>query len=435
MGAMKNNTSSNLISSSPYNLKFNPIRNLRPDSLSRALDSFEKGFFSPTVRIFEAILQRDDLISGLALKRKKSISRLDYEIVQTEDSPKAKEHAEILKQFYQNIKVESIADKNIRGSLRLLISQMMDAVAMRYNVHKIEYTCKNNTISAIFKQYPLYLFENRSAKLRLLENEEQLSDGTPLREGEWLISTGDGLMVASSLAYLFKQLPLRDWLIYCERNGMPGIKAKTDAFPGSQQWEAACKAVSDFGAEFNAVLSEGTDIEAIDISTSGQLPYKDLIDRTDKMLCSLWRGSDLSTLSSSNATGASMQYYESSLIEEDDAANISEALNEQVDKTVIKLALGEEIPLAKFKLKLPDYEIHKDELEIIERLTALGLKADTNKLAKIFAFPIAEESEKTHNKIDKPEDAEEYTNPEETNDENNKEEPSDEETEQPDTNS
>ncbi|MFI3290568.1 MAG: DUF935 family protein [Opitutales bacterium] len=422
-----NNTTKHLANSNLYSTRFNPIINLRYDSLSRALDGFDKGCFAPSIRIFEAILQRDDLISGLALKRKKSISRLDYEIVQVDDSPKAKKHANILKQFYQNIKVESLVDKNIKGSLRLLIAQMMDAVSMKYNAHKIEYYCKNNTISAKFTQYPLYLFENRSCKLRLLENEHQLSDGIPLRESEWLIATGDGLMQASSLAYLFKQLPLRDWLTYCERNGMPGIKAKTDAFPGSQQWENVCKAVNDFGAEFTAVLSEGTDIEAIDVSTSGQLPYKDLIDRTDKMLCSLWRGSDLSTLSSSNATGASMQYYESSLIEEDDAANISEALNEQVDKTVIKLALGEEIALAKFKLKLPDYELHKDELEIIERLSALGLQADPNKLAKIFAFPILEEKVEENSK-DKEENQEaEKEEAEEILQEKNKEESKDNE--------
>ena len=31
-------------------------------------------------------------------------------------------------------------------------------------------------------------------------------------------------MEACSIAYLFKHLPLRDWLVYCERNGMPGVR-------------------------------------------------------------------------------------------------------------------------------------------------------------------------------------------------------------------
>jgi len=382
---------------SPYSISslgfnFNPAKNLKPEVLSKALDSFENGRLSSAVRIFESILKRDDLICGLALKRKKSISRLEYEIVNSDSSQKSKAHAKVLSAFYANLKCSSFLDKNLHGNLRLLISQMMDSVAMRYSVHKIEYSSTNGNVRASFTQYPLWLFENTSGKLRILNSENQIENGKTLNPSQWLISCGDGLMLASSIAYLFKQIPLRDWLIYCERNGMPGIKAKTDAFPGTPQWESACQAVNDFGAEFNAVLSQGTDIEAIDISTKGELPYKDIIERTDRMLCALWRGGDLSSMSAKNSIGSDMQEFESTLIEEDDASTISETLNEQVDKNVIKLAFGDDEPLAKIKLKLPDYDLHKDELEIIERLTALGLEPDKIKLARMFAFPISGES-------------------------------------------
>lgn len=69
-----------------------------------------------------------------------------------------------------------------------------------------------------------------------------------------------------------------------------------------------------------------------------------------------------------------MQWYEETLIEEDDASNIAETLNRKIDALVIKLAHGDSVPLAKFRLKLPDYEERKHELEIIERLCAIGLK-------------------------------------------------------------
>lgn len=175
---------------------------------------------------------------------------------------------------------------------------------------------------------------------------------------------------------MFKQLPLRDWLIYCERNGMPGIKAKTDAFPGTPQWESVCDAVREFGAEFHAVFSEGTEMDAIDVSTRGELPYPALIERVDRMMGALWRGGDLSTFSAPDSVGANMQWYEESMIEEDDAANIAETLNRKIDAAVIRLAHGDAAALAKFRLKLPDYEERKHELEIIERLCAIGLKPD-----------------------------------------------------------
>ena len=51
--------------------------------------------------------------------------------------------------------------------------------------------------------------------------------------------------------------------------------------------------------------------------------------------------------------------------------------------------MGDDEPLAKFRLKLPDYEEHKCELEIIERLVSLGLKPDIPELSRRFAVPIA----------------------------------------------
>lgn len=371
--------------------RFNPIRNLRPDTLARALESFEAGRLGGAVRIFEAILNRDDILCGLNLKRKKSISRLESEIVLLENSPRAVKHKKALADFYASLDACSFTDRNECGGLRMLISQMMDAVAMKYSVHKISFSEKNGKVTGKFEQYPLWLFENTSGKLRMLDHEGQLTDGRALNKNEWMVTCSDGLMMASSIAYMFKQLPLKDWLIYCERNGMPGIKAKTDAFPGTEQWQAACDAVADFGAEFHAVLSQGTDIDAIDISTKGELPYPALIERIDRMLCSLWRGSDLSTMSGSEKVGASVQWYESTLIEEEDAANISETFNRQIDSKVISLMFGDETPLAKFRLRLPDYEAHRYELEIIERLVKLGLEPDALALAKRFAFPLNRE--------------------------------------------
>lgn len=376
-------------------MRFSAVRGLRPETLSRALESFENGRLGEAARIFEAIIRRDDAISGLYLKRCKCVARLDGEVVELEDSPRARRHAEALRRFYASVEAENFSDANERGGLRLLIAQMMSAVGMKYAAHRVEYFRKGGTLSGKFTAYPLWMFENTSGRLRLLEREGQLTDGAELDAGEWLVTVSDGLMFPSSIAYLFKNLTLRDWLIYCERNGMPGIKAKTDAFPGSEQWEAACRAASDFGAEFHAVFSQGTDMEAIDLSSRGALPYPQLVERMDRMLCSLWRGGDLATMSGDSRMGSSSQWYESTLIEEDDAENISSTLNAQVDRTVIRLIFGDETPLAKFSLRLPDYETHLAELEVIERLAKIGLPPDPLKIAKRFGYPLLERGKET----------------------------------------
>ena len=86
MNAKGNNPA---ISSRFLRARFNTIKNLRPDTLSRALEEFEAGRLGAAARMFEAILRRDDVICGLNLKRKKSIARLECEIVVSENSQRA----------------------------------------------------------------------------------------------------------------------------------------------------------------------------------------------------------------------------------------------------------------------------------------------------------------------------------------------------------
>ena len=89
------------------------------------------------------------------------------------------------------------------------------------------------------------------------------------------------------------------------------------------QFLCAREAVRDFGAEFQALMSRGTEITPVDLSTKGELPYPALVDRMDRAMASLWRGADLSTLSRGQGLGASLQADEMAMLEQDDAALIS----------------------------------------------------------------------------------------------------------------
>ena len=336
---------------------FNPIRTLTPESLSRTLDDFHAGNLRNAALIWDAIERRDDLLQGVISRRKKAVSRLNWEITTVDDSAQAREEKAVLEFFYRNLSCQNAYDENERGGMSLLLKQMMDAVGKRYAIHEVILKPVNidnrRLLTADFRFVPLWFFENKSGRLRFMPDYRRTS--MPLEDGEWLVTTGDGLMESSSIAYLFKHLPLRDWLIYCERNGMPGVKGVTNARPGSEEWEMAKEAVQNFGAEFHALMSEGTDIQAIDISGRGELPYPKLVERMDRAMTALWLGSDLSTLSHKNAVGSMSQRDERELLEEDDAAMLSGALNEQVNKHVIKLLLGSNtnvkahISLSKFK--------------------------------------------------------------------------------------
>jgi phage gp29-like protein len=374
--------------------RFNPIRSLTPESLSQYLDAFHRGHLSPAALLWDAIERRDDVLKGVASKRKKCVSRLKWEILRMDDSEEAKQQQVALSFFYDHMQCVSAIDGNERGGFSLLVRQMMDCVGKKYAVHEIVYRVygecflqnrQRPLISAEFRHVPLWFFENFTGKLRFLWSDSE-REGIALEDGAWLVSAGDGLMEACSIAYLFKHLPLRDWLVYCERNGMPGIKGTTDATPGTQQWEMAREAVESFGAEFNALMASGTDLQAIDITSRSELPYPKLIDRMDRAMAALWCGSDLSTFSRSNGTGASMQADERILLEQDDAAMISEILNEQVDRYVLKYLFDDTPVKAYVALKPTSTRNLLQELDMCERLKKLGVPISPNDLCQRFGM-------------------------------------------------
>ncbi len=350
--------------------RFNPIRGLTPESLSRQLDDFRAGYLREFAMTMDVIEDRDDILKCVAPKRKKSVARNDYDILTVEDSPRAKRHKDVLEHFYNNLTCTSAVNLNQRGGLRLLIRQMMDAVGKEFSVHEMIFHPSPEGLSAEFRFVPLWFFENRTGRLRFLEREGAV-DGVDLDEGGWMITVGDGLMRACAVAFMYKHLPLRDWLIYSERHGMPGIQGKTDAKKNSTEWNDLAEAVQGFAAEFACVTSRDDSIEKIDMSTSGQLPYPKLVERMDRALSAIWRGADLSTLSADNK-GASVQTEETDVLEADDAAMISETLNAYADKWAIYYATGDDQPLAYVQIKTSTRQDIQKDLAIDEFLVNHG---------------------------------------------------------------
>jgi len=346
--------------------RYNPIRNLTPQLLSSQLDSFEAGYLSSAALTFDKIEDRDDILRGVTLKRKKSVSRHGYEILTTEDTPRAERQKEVLEFFYNNLSCSNAVDRNYRGGVSLLVRQMMDAVGKRYAAHEIIWKPTSQGMTAEFLFVPLWFFENTTGRLRYLENVGATA-GVDLNEAEWMITASDGLMCACSVAYMYKNMPLKDWVIYSERHGMPGMHGQTSAAEGSTEWNALVTALQNFGVDWSMVTNEGVQIDQVDMTSKGELPYPKLVDRMDRVMSALWRGADLSTLSSGkgDGTGASLQGAETELLEVDDAQMITEILNEQVDKWVIKFTIGDDEALAYIKINT---STKKD--------TALDLKVD-----------------------------------------------------------
>jgi len=359
--------------------KHNPLPYLKPEMLSRALDGFEHGNIREAVLLFEKMAERDDMISNVKPKREKDVSQLDMQvvIVDPDSGEEGAKHQAILEGFWKSVRAVNAYDRNERGGFRRLIKQMMTATSFKYAAHHIIWsTGPNGALRATFEFVPLWLFENTPGRRRYLKGSAATS-GEELADGEWMVTTGDGLMIACSIGYLAKRSAFNDWLIFSEKFSVPGILGRTSAAAGTPEAVAMQEAAQAFGHDWCAVITgdDGTHKDPISIiQAAGNptgMPMPAVIEVVNRRIAALYRGADLSSMSSGSGegSGASLQDKETDILRRDDAETIAETLSE-ISRLVIEWYCGNGVePLARVELVVP---VAEDTTGIVTAATQLA---------------------------------------------------------------
>lgn len=382
--------------------RFNPNRGLTPQTLATYLDQWQLGFLRWLALSWDRMSNTDDQIKAVRAKREFSVARLKWEIFCDDPKdPEAVTQKEALQAFYNNLTCTHCLDQNEKGGVGLLIRQMMHAIGDKWAVHEIVWSPfadeKTGEIqyTANFRFVPLWFFENRTGQLRYLPYELAL-DGIPLDAGGWLVTVGDGLNFATAIAYMFKQLGLKDWARYSEKFGVPTIIGKAAASFGSSEFNEMVSALTHLNSDGVIVINKLNDIEAFDApSGTGELPQEKLCDRMDRAIARLWRGGDLSTMSrgGSGGVGALPQIQQEDEIAEADCIRLSETLNVYVDSWVIRYKFGAARQKAHFRI-IPSKNIDNDkEIKTFQFALASGVPISVKSIQEKFDLTAPKEGE------------------------------------------
>lgn len=338
-------------------MRFNPVRQASAERLSSELDSLYFGRLT-IARFWDAMQNRDPEIRTAIGKRGDAVEQLEWQVVESEnakeiDAEMAERQCEVLKEFWGNISVTDVYKQDSHGGVGLLARQMLDARAKGWAVHEITWKPRvDGTLTAEFRFCPLYWFENLTGKLRFL-----LSDfayyGVEMKPGEWLVTASDNFMESVTALWIYKKELLQAWVRFCARYGMPLPVIKTDAAPGSGNWNDAVEAASSITEDWAIVLNTGASLEFPTLDRSGDGTFQALYEDLKRTIVTVILGSDLATISAGagQGQGASLQGKEDAKREKADASLITETLNRSIDKMVLEYTFGENVPiLAKFVL-------------------------------------------------------------------------------------
>lgn len=385
--------------------RFNPLRSLTPASLARQLEAFQRGEMRDLAWTMQWMEDHDDMIGSVADKAKSAVARYGYDVlihdeIDEADTAMAEAQQAVLQKFYQNLQCGHAVEREERGGMRLLLKQMMDAFGKGYAMHHVIWKPDAaNGLSAEVNFVPLWFFENMQGDIRFLDsawswNGKELDSEELGGRGAWLVSRGRGVMLACAIAWMFKHIPLQDWLTYCARHGMPAFLGKTQSEFGSDGWNGMADAVANMGAEWGGVINQTDAIEVLNLSAQGQMPYEALVERMDRAFAILWRGGDLSTLSRGDAVGANPQTADSDELDGDNSLWAGETIDRQLGRAVIDYYFGEDAPmLAYLQVGTATRDDVEKDLKVIESGVKLGVPVSKNYFSQKFGVPMADEGD------------------------------------------
>ena len=322
-------------------MRYNPLKNLTPQKITAAMDNFNCGYLSDAAKIYAAIRRRDAVVQACVQKRKRATSRLTWTIVEMgNDEAASKEHSAFLEDFYNNIRVTSAEDANKRGSMSMLVENILSALENKYAVSEIIWdTSRAPSLSAEVRHVPLWFFENTQGYLRFKKSSYD-TEGVDLEKNGWMVSVYDSpLMEATAVCYVVKRFAQGDWAAYSNRFGMPTPVYNSTATRNTPEWDAAVDAIANLVNGCGMVLAAGEVFDLKQPAGTGE-PFKTLSDSMDRYIALIWRGSDLSTLSADNAAGASLQAEESEILEDADCALVEETLASYLSLPALEWKFG-----------------------------------------------------------------------------------------------
>ena len=396
-------------------MRFNPLRAISPESLSLAHDNFDVGYLWQAALYWDAMIRRDDTLSFVVPQLENSIAAKPWAVFKKKgaDEKEAARHAAALEYFYANVTAVDAFDRNLRGDRHLLLKQMGGSYAFRYAVHhfvwqrepgkmiEVEGAAPVPALTAEMEFVPLWYFENTSGQLRLLRYGGFGGIGEELDwDGEWMVTSGQGLMFAAAGCYIFKRLAFQDWTIFNERYAQQKVIGMTNAQADSEPGRRMVEIVGNFNGDEGIVLHECQATDKPPISLLGPEGtvsvdlFERFLDRQDEKMTVMFRGSGQANITAEKKdTGITAQIKETEALELAHCAAIASACRTFIDRAVIKYCFGEDVePLAYFGLPDMDEEDARQLRESAGFLADRGGRVDLLSVADRLGVPLADQS-------------------------------------------
>lgn len=364
---------------------YNPLRGISPAVVTRHIENAERGAQAGWQWLLKWVFTEDAVCSALEERSTSALSAMEWDIVISDaatDGQKAMAEAQRagLKAFYESL-----------CGFRASIAEI--GRARFYGCSFLEKTVHPSGRLELKPIKPYYFVRDGSHGAWSLN--PSISDGVTVGERidprQWVIRTVDS-PVGRRAARMFtiKNYGIKNWQGFVEVYGIPAIFGIMPEDIDDKTRDEFIEIIDRVISDARGALPGGTDIKTVEAKTTGNSPFKELADWCDsQVVISATHGLLTMLTAPGSGTLAGSAHQEAfDLLAAKEAVDVSEILQEQVDRPWMEENHPGEPILAYFRLAPQTKYDPSKVVEHVGKLKSAGYGVDLEQLKERSGYNI-----------------------------------------------
>jgi phage gp29-like protein len=340
-----------------------PSAGLTPSRLVAILREADGGSLSAAMQLYEEMEEKDPHLYSVANTRRMALTGLEWQIVSAADVHERSDRG----------MADAAADhcRNTLSSLDSLdeaLEHLSLAVGRNISVVEIVWDAVDGAMAPVDLvpvDFTRLTFDDLD-RLRILTVEEP-RDGIEPPSHKFIMHAPHavsghvargGLLRVTAMAYLAKNLALKDWMVYAELFGMPVRIARYEPQATAEEKRELLTMLDALGSRAAGVFSKAVELQFVEAGrgTTGP-PYLALLEFLNREISKAWLGQTLTTdVVSQSGTLAASQVHEKVRKDllADDVGKEGRTIRRDLLAPLTRMRFGPDAPVPYFRRRIED---------------------------------------------------------------------------------
>jgi phage gp29-like protein len=369
---------------------FSILNSLTPERLAVILADVRRGECPANyLELAQDIELKDLHYRSVLSTRKDAVTGLEIKVIPASDDKRDVEIADA---------VERDIVKNPKAKFRVLIRNMLDALAKGFSVNEIIWDTDSTWKPKEYRfRDPRWFQYDKESGTRLMLRAPYGNELEPLKPFHFVIHephliSGNqitaGLALPALYYWMLKSYDVTSWAAFIDRYGYQIRIDKYNKKFTEEDKRTLKRAVASIGQDFGAAIPESAELEIIESKHASETSgvYKSMADWIDKQISKVVLGQTMTTDDGASLAQSKTHEEVRDDIADSDIQQIIDTLNAALTVPYINLNFGEQETYPKIDLFNPDEKNIEQIISAVKELGPQGLKVKADEIRSLIGL-------------------------------------------------